>query len=334
MSRRSMTWPPPIPFRPQIGQLADTVRRRISRVDDAEVRKARKLARVCRSGKIDVVYFGDSTTSFVATYDTDRRPLHRMMRDLLGEGTRIQAVHGGSYNPALYTGFLRFIASSDARPLVILPHCIRVRTVPWMEHPIHGRKKAIEFLAQLDPAVPLRKIRKGFPPPAPEEWDMFHKISYPTWAGDWTIGEYVERLRGAPEDDEERVKLLYAYHHGGRIPSGAPLEDVTRLGEELRRLNLPVVAYQTPVPVQQGEEFYAGFRELATQNFADLNDAFVAGYGNEAEVLQTGMDFSTAEFIDYRDASEHLNEHGRLRLAESITTAARLAIEDRSMRGA
>lgn len=324
----------PMPFRPQISLLADKVRRRISQVDDAEVRKARRLARVCRAGEVDVVYFGDSTTSFVALYDTDRRPLHRMIRDLLGHEVRVHAVHGGSYNPALYSGYLRFIGSSGARPLVIVPQCIRVRTVPWMEHPIHGRKNAIEFLAQLDSAVALRKIRQGFPPPEPAEWDAFHTLPHPTWAGDWTIGEYIERLRGASADDEESVKLLYAYHHGGRIPAGAPLADVTRLGEELRRLDIPVVAYQTPVPVQKGEEFHPGFRALATQNFADLNDAFVAGYGEDGAVLQTGMVSGTSEFIDHRDASEHLNQHGRLRLAESITKAVRLAIEYRSMRGA
>lgn len=320
-----------IPFRPKISLLADKVRRRVSQFDDAEVRKARRLARVCRSGEVDVVYFGDSTTSFVAEYDTDRRPLHRMIRDLLGDDIRVHAVHGGSYNPALYSGYVRFIAASDVRPLVILPMCVRVRTVPWMEHPIHGRKSAIEFLAQSDPTAPLRQIRKGFPPPSQSDWDVFHALPHPTWAGDWSIGEYVRRLRSVAMEDEAWVRLLYAYHHGGRVPRGVPLAEVTQLGADLRALGLPVIAYETPIPVQKGEEYHPGFQELAAQNLADLTDAFVAGYPGVRDVLRTGMVSGTDEFIDYRDASEHLNQHGRLRLAESITSAVKDALERSSV---
>lgn len=308
-----------MPFRKQISLAAYHARRHLSRVDDAEIRKARVLARLARADKLDVVYFGDSTTSFRSLDDEDRRPLHRMIADMLPAGTRMHTVHGGSYSPPLYSGFLRLIESSGARPIVIFPLCVRVRTTPWMEHPIHGRKGAIDHLAAMDADMPTWRIRQGFPAPTAQEWAAFRALSHPTWAGDWKIGDYLDRLKNPAELTDEWVKLLYAYHHGGRVPSGRPLQEVTRFGSELRRLGLDVIAYETPIPVEKGEEYYPGFRSLAEENLASLGEAYRAGYGTEATVLRTGLVSGTDEFIDYRDASEHVNQRGRLRLAESIT---------------
>ncbi len=315
-----------VPFRPQIAIAADKVRRGLSRVDDADVRKARRLARRSRSGDLDVVYFGDSLTSFVAPNDQDSRPLHRMIRDSLDPATSMHITHGGSYAAPLYSGLLRLIEASPSRPVVILPLCIRVRTVPWMDHPVHGRKNAIDFLSRLDPDAALWRIRKGFQPASRADWAAFHALPHPTWAGDWVVGDYIDKLKYSPEHDDEWVKLLYAYHHGGRVPQGLALDQVAMLGKQLRRLGLPTVAYETPVPVVKGEEFYPDFRALADKNFADLREAFVAGYGSDAVVLRTGTISGTEEFIDWRDASEHLNEFGRRRIARSITDAARLAL--------
>lgn len=324
------SWRPRIPFRPQLSIAADKVRRTVSRVDDTEVRKGRTLARKAREGGLDVVYFGDSTTSFVASYDEDRRPLHRMIRDMLGDDVTMHTIHGGSFSPPLFSTFTRLIEASGSRPVVIMPLCIRVRTTPWMEHPIHGRKNAIEFLSTVDPHAPLRRIRKGFRPPTPAEWSAFESLPHPSWAGDWTIGEYLSQLRQSSPTDDEWVKLLYAYHHGGRVPEGRTLDEVRHLGVELRRIGLPVVAYQTPVPVQRGEEFHPGFQQLAGENFTALADAFRDGYGRDTQILATGMVSGTEEFIDWRDASEHVNERGRLRLANSIVEATREQLSARA----
>jgi hypothetical protein len=123
------------------------------------------------------------------------------------------------------------------------------------------------------------------------------------------------------------VKLLYAYHHGGSVVADPSLNAVTALGARLRSLNATVVRYETPVPVEKGEEMYGpGFRELARQNFAAAEEAFVAGYGPGASMVRTGTSYPTTDFIDWRDGSEHLNEHGRLRLADEIATAVAQAL--------
>lgn len=309
--------------RQRVGNVAYQVRRQIGRVDNPEVRKARHLARLSRAGELDVLYLGDSTTIFTAPYDTDRRPLHAMISDDLAEVGEVHTICGGSYNPPLHSGYLRQVVPDAPPALVIVPLCVRMRTAPWVEHPVYGHKSAAAFLATVDSRTPLARIRLGLPLAGPDEWERFYALPHPTCVGELKIGEYIRRLKQMPEHDDERVRLLYAYHHGGQIREGADLEAVTNLGRELRELDVKLVVYQTPAPVEKGAEFYGSqFRELARQNLARLDDAFTKGYG-DIDILQTGTAFSTAEFIDWYDGSEHLNQTGRRRLADQIVAACR-----------
>lgn len=308
--------------RERVGLLAHKARTQIGRVDNPEVRKARTMARLTRRGALDIAYLGDSTVTWVAPYDEDRRPLHQLIRDDLGLGRRMHAIYGGSYNPPLFSGILRQMERHGSKPVVIVPLCVRMSTQPWVEHPVHGHKVAASFLASLEQGAPLRAIRMGLPPASPEEWQRFHEIPHPTWAGDLKVGDYVRLLKNASARDEDWVRLLYAYHHGGAIHDG-PLEVVTRMGQQLRELGVPTVAYQTPVPVEKGVDFYGpSFRTLAEENLAKLEKAFRAGYG-PIEVLQTALIHPTSSYLDPNDGSEHLNLQGRRVLADAISAAVR-----------
>lgn len=309
-------------LRPTISRVADKVRRQIGRVDNAEVRKARTLARLAREGRFDILLLGDSTASFTAPYDSDKRPLHRMLQDSFAPGAVLHAVHGRSYNPLLYRDFVRMLEAHPGKPLVIVPLTPRLRTLPWNEHPVHGHQRASRFLSTVGPTTPLRRIRKGFTPVGPEDFAPFHALEFPTWAGDLTIGDYVRPLKGQGLGEDDSARLMYAYHYGGEVEPGAPLDTVRELGELLRKLDLPVVVYQTPVPFEKGVELHgAPFRELAERNFAVLEDTFVSGYG-DVPVLRTGFTAPTSHFIDWRDGSEHLNEHGRSTVAAAVVDAA------------
>jgi hypothetical protein len=45
------------------------------------------------------------------------------------------------------------------------------------------------------------------------------------------------------------------------------------------------------------------------------------GAGPETEIIESGQWFAESEFIDRADGSEHLNQHGRRRLADAIVKA-------------
>jgi len=308
--------------RPAISYTANKVRRQIGRVDNGAVRRARALSRLARTKPIDILQLGDSVVSWIAPYDSDRRPIHRMLKDSFGPEIMTHTAHAGSYNPLIFNQFVRMLEGHGARPLVILPLSVRASTLTLLEHPAYGQKQASRFLSTVDATTPLRKIRQGFPPPTQSDFARFHELRHPTWAGDLTIGDYIRGLKSAELNEEEAGRLLYAYLHGGEVVQGPPLDVVRELGERLRTLGLPVVAYQTPVPVEKGVELHGPeFYALAERNFEVLEDAFVAGYG-DVSIVRTGLTAPTTHFIDWHDGTEHLNELGRTAVTAAVVDAA------------
>ena len=149
-----------------------------------------------------------------------------------------------------------------------------------------------------------------------------------TLAGDLTVGDYARPLKAGGLVEAERLRLLYAYHHGAALDAAA-LDAVTRLGAVLARLGCAVVAYQTPICVETGVRALGPeLASLVTANFAAMDAAFQ--WGVDTPVLQTGTAFGELEFIDPDDGSEHLNSVGRQRLAHLLVAETRAAIRERS----
>jgi hypothetical protein len=312
------------------------LRKRIERMDSPEVRNARRLLKAIRAAAPpDVVYVGDSTASFTAPGDSDKRNLAQMVGQTLARrSTAAFAINGGSYHAELIASYLRLLQTTAARPVLIVPLWIRGRYVPWIEHPVWGHQQAMHVLRGVEASTRTRRVRGGFPVPPPEAFARYYGLQYQTILGDQTIGEYVRPLKDLArwDDDEDgRVRLLHGYHHGARlVPGSAELDAVVQLGSVVGDLGCPVVAYQTPVPVESGVHYFGDeFAQLARDNFATLDAAFLAGLGRQTEIIQSGMIFPSSQFIDTAGADEHLNEAGRLRLTELIVDRVLLELDAR-----
>jgi hypothetical protein len=301
-------------------------RRTVDRVDTEAVRRARGMVRQLRKHPPDVVYIGESTAQWVGPADVDRRRLRVMVGDALPTGVSYFATAGGSFHTDLIEHYVRLIGCTGARPLLLLPLWMRGRFVPWIEHPIFGHKRAMAALSRVRPGTPTWRIRAGLPRPAAHEWDEFYALPVETLAGRRSIGEYVRPLKspaqhGLTADDRER--LIYAYHQGGRLEYGSPaLAAVERLGSRVAQLGSRVVLYQTPLCLAVGEHHWGPeFGELVRNNFDVLARSFATGFGAEVPVLETGTMFGADEFINASWADEHLNEVGRRRLADLLAGA-------------
>lgn len=303
--------------------VARTVRRRL---DNPEVRAGRRLVERLQAGPLDVLYLGDSAAVFTAPDDADQRTLTQMLLDDLGTDVQVHAVAGGGYGPQLQEAYVRLVVPSGQRPLVLFPECIRLAYRAWTRHPVYGYERATRALLAADPNGPTWRIRAALPPHTEAQMREHDTRRHVTLAGKTTVGEHRVPLkdpRGHGLSDDEQQALLYAYHHGGRLEDGTGLPRTLALGATLRAHGFPVVAYQTPVPVERGTELLGDvLDDLVRLNFLDLDRAFAEGYGPH-DVLQTGRSFGTSDFIDPTDASEHLNEHGRLRLAAILSAAVR-----------
>jgi hypothetical protein len=313
---------------PQLVQsLRSRTRQTLDRIDNEQVRRARGLVRALRQGQPDVLYLGDSEMSFVAPYDTDRRRLGTMVADDLGPAISVRAVHGPSFNPDIFDAYLGLLRGTSHRPLVVVPLWTRGRFTPWIEHPVHGHKRATAAIRQIDPTRSSWRIHRVFAPPTQEEFDQFGRVLYETLLGEGTVDDYVapirEHLRSGDED--RALRALYAYHYGGLLRAGSPeVEAVTRMGRTIRELGCAAVVYQTPIPVQMGAELLGPeLAERTAESYAVLNEAYRLGAGEDSEIIESGTCFATDEFIDPNDATEHLNERGRRRLSGLVTDAIR-----------
>ncbi len=310
---------------------APRVRKLLFELDNPHVKRGRLMLKRLREDPPDIIGFGDSSWSFTSPHDEDRRTLRTMVHDELGAEVRMHEVDGGGYHPPLFSAFLHVVGTTDARPLIILPLCIRMRTV-WSEHPRCTFLGPIGALREVEASWPLRKVRHREKVPPDEAYAAFDLLPLSTFAGDLTVGDHRRPLRDPAAhglDHEARVRLLYAFYHGEALQPGCrTLQETTQLGQDLKDLGLRVVAYQTPVPVERGSELHGEqFRQRAVDNFALIDEAFLAGYG-DTQILQTGVTFSTDEFLDPDDGTEHLNDRGRRRLAAGIAAAARRELAD------
>lgn len=299
------------------------VRRHLNQLDNEEVRWARKVASLGRKDHLDVLHLGNSTVEWIdATADIDRRPLHVMLAEEMAEPKHYLALYGGSYDAELHDAYLQFALRVAEPKVVIVPLWYRGRFRPWREHPTFSRDEAAEIIASLPADAPWWRIRGRIPRPAQDAWAQYQAIPFETFAGLLRIGDYTKRLKDpdfARDDPVGRAKLFFAYHLSHRIEDDLPeLAAVTRLGAHLKKSGIPIVAYENPIPIDGGVGHWGrDFREVAEANFADLHQAFRAGYG-PVEILSTGMTIPADEFLDPRVADEHLKDRGRRRLRDAI----------------
>jgi hypothetical protein len=304
------------------------VRRQLTRLDNPEVAHARRLVRRLRGNAPDVLYFGDSTSLFVDPNDADQRRLGHMIRDQLADVADVEVIAGGGYGPELHEAYLRLVQASPARPLVL--HSLAFRVLyPLIQHPAYGKRKELATVRDLDPSAPWWRIRASLPKPGPEEFERFYRLPHKTLIGEMPVGDYVKPLKANSLSPEEKVRLLYAYHHGSELSADSVgVEAVVELGRRLRALGCRTIAYQTPVPIETGIELFGPrFGELISSNWEVMEAAYREGIGRDATILQTGTMFSADEFIDPSDGTEHLNERGRLRLASTIVESVRAELE-------
>jgi hypothetical protein len=310
---------------PLVHRLRYRVRRTLDRVDNEPVRRARGLLRVLRNHPPDVIYFGESTVSFIGPTDVDRRRLYTMVDDGLGPHVSMHVVHGASFSTDIFDAYLGLLKSTQHRPLIVVPLCVRFRFTPWIEHPVHGHKKALQRIREVDPTKGAWRVHGAWPRPNQVDFDEFHRVPFSSLLGDLTVGDYVTPIAEFQRsgDDVGRVRMLYAYHHGGLLELDSPvMEAVTQMGRTIRELGCPAVVYQTPVPLETGTTLLG--QELADRtaaSFAAINAAYRLGAGEGVEIIESGTCFTDSEFIDPADATEHLNEFGRRHLAEMILSA-------------
>ncbi len=288
-----------------VSRLVSSAGRLRDRLDHPQLRDARRILRTSP----DVVFMGESVLNFVGPDDADPRTLARMVADGL-PGLTTLALHGGGYHAELLTEYVRLLATRPSRPkVVVVPLWLRGRLLPWIEHPRFGHAEAMRRLRALEPSTPPWRVRGSLRRETSADFERYYALPYTSLLGERPIGDYARPLKRPGMDPAERLRVLYAFHHGCTgAARGAGRGHRARRGAP--GPGCASFAYETPVSVQTGERVLGpDFRSTVAENFAAMGRAF------GGDVIETGTAFGEDEFIDPADGSEHLNERGRTRLA-------------------
>lgn len=312
-----------------LSRLRPIARHWYHRADNPDVRAARRFLKRLRSDPPDVLYLGDSTTMWISPDDTDRRNLGQIVSDGLGDGITIHVIAGAGYTAKMQLAHLRLLEAHKSRPLVLHPLWIRGYFTAWAKHPVYGYEAALAKINSLDPHGPAWRAWASFPRPTPEDFERHGEIPHPTLLGDWQVKDYAEPLRhriGLSE--REYARLIHAFHDGQRLALGSPeLEPLVRFGRRLDELGLRTVAYHNPLAIETGVALLGPeFAEVTGSNRAVLEQAYLADRAGRPPILQTGHVFAPDEFVDPNIADSHLNQRGRVRLAQMIVCAVRAAL--------
>jgi hypothetical protein len=307
-------------------KLRGTIRLWVARLDNVEVREARRLVKRLRTPPPpDVLWLSDSLGQWIEPDDTDQRSLIQMVSDELGPEVDMHVIAGPGYHAQVQEAYLRLVGATEARPLVLHSMWQRGWFPAFYEHPVWGHHDSVAALRGLDPSAPAWRMRARKVMPDAGTWEEYDRLQHPTIIGEMSVGEYRRMVKNGSLSPDEKLRMLLGFHYGAEpTPEYSNVEVMTELGRRLRELGCNSVAYQTPIPVQPGVEVFGeGFAELVRSNWA-LNDAaYREGIGRDATILQTGTMFDTSEFVDLYEAIEHLNDRGRLRMAPMIADAVK-----------
>lgn len=274
----------------------------------------------------EILYLGDSVVERISWTDKDKRTLERMVTGYLVGRNRLLCISHSAYHLKVYYYLLQILKFTRQKPeLVILPINMRSFSPQWDLSPawqfieeINILKKYIEIPGQKIPA--LKKTSDSF---ILSEAEKMKEVKYPFTSLD-RIGQFHDLIMSNPSTESEksyRKKQIYIFHYLHPLtPAHHKLLFLRRIMGLLRELNIGVLVYITPINYQGGERYVGDeFVKLVRANVGVLRDSIAAFIENGAvRLLDLGEALSSDYFFHADEATEHLNQQGRAKLAKTI----------------
>lgn len=284
-----------------------------------------RVASSLRRNASDIIYFGDSSLLHISPLDTDRRRIGEMLADDIQ--LPIAQFYGPGYPPAVFAEAARLFARFSGARAIVVSMAIRPGTqLHVSEHPVYGYTHARRVLTSAEEAGPLLLSQALRAAPKAEDYRRFEALQRTSrWGGERTIGDYRRALKGfrAKTADHAQRALIFDYFHGEYSAGSPGIDDWRRLGANLSKFGVPVVAYRTYMPLQMGTRVIGeDFAAHIEQNFRAVESAFLEGLEGAGSMtpIQPPAD---EHFIEPRDATEHLNQEGRLALVKQVAASLR-----------
>ena len=271
-----------------------------------------------------VIGFGDSVWERVSRDDRDTRTLADMLGELLqARGVSAHFVHGSGYHQQVFLGFVRVLASLPGAPRVaVIALNLRSFSPQWQFNPLW---RADSEQRALDRYLSSRRSRRLLPAAAPSARDLKEydgiTVSYPGTPYR-TVGDFRRIVNQRPESESarvERMRALFRFHYMHPLADSNP--HLVALGETLtilHRLGVQTFCYITPVNVMAGKRYLGSDFERAIAQNVDVLQRLIRQPALGVELADESRGFTSEFFFHDDEPTEHLNERGRLRLANEV----------------
>ena len=137
------------------------------------------------------------------------------------------------------------------------------------------------------------------------------------------LGEFQEIIKSNPATEEEkafRKKQIFIFHYLNPLSNSHPkLEFLPRIIDLCHSLNIHLLVYVTPVNYQGGERYIGkDFVDLVSANVNVVRQKVLSAPGCSPRFLDLSLTLPSEDFFHVDEATEHLNQYGRAKLAEII----------------
>lgn len=277
----------------------------------------------------DVIYFGDSTLFTVDPVEADKAHLNEMVQRLAPEW-RVGGLAFDAYHLGLYEYFCTYIARKPLHPrAVIIPINLATLSPYWENRPAYQFERVKLFLKhdskwfrafyrplatfrafKLNPVDPARyrqtPIRDGFETVGTVE--SFTSPKYEVWSEKNAHDQIIMRYMASLTDEDPNLQAM------------------RRIVRALKSVGIQMVFYITPVDYETCVKYMGDrFRDRIRENVAVIQ----AQLREEGETaLDLTLDLPASAFwwgATY--PNEHLNQTGRLYVAQQITGALKKRLE-------
>lgn len=283
----------------------------------------------------DVLVFGDSAMLWRSATEPEKRSLAAMLADEFGGDVSLHFVLGNAYNPRLVRAFVTALSRTASKPkAVIVPTSLMTTAQAWLAHPDLGYETASTALLDMIGSGTRRPRRL---PRAPHSaWESYDRQPAPSLIGERrTLGELRMIVNAVPANPRQRptskwqhlvrTRYLSDLTNAERLrPESPGVRCVAELAETLRALDIPSLAYISPVNYELINKL---LRKDVVAHLA-ANEQTVAdayrGAGESAEIVTGAL---ISEATDFGDAV-HLNGAGRRRFAPLLAEPVRKFLVD------
>jgi hypothetical protein len=273
----------------------------------------------------DILIMGDSVMERIAKGDTDCRPLKKMIPDFL-EKTRIRAVvvSFSAYTIEMYYLFFLVLKCCSHRPrVIVMPINLRSFSPQWDPNPTYQSYSQIREIAAFltaqgkvglgESSLVVKKNILAY---------LFRRVNYPGLPFT-RIYQFIGRIfskQKSSADDTLRRKLIFVYHYLFTISSShRKIEYLHRAIDEAASLGIRVFFYIVPINYQGGiTSLGERFAESIRGDIEIVKNA-IAATGSKNSFNDYSQLLTVEKFFSPFEAAEHLNQSGRLTLAEKLS---------------